>query len=412
MAAWGTARDYALIKRLKRRFPSLGGWLKRENLVGGQGFQEAGSSTPTPEEFLKLRVLRPEAVTRYQIIDEKLVEDVPPTMHRPRKDTLYRGPLLLTTRGIKSAGFLAAFSSDDVLYNEMFFGIVPTAGGSTEALHYLNAVLNSSVARYFLFLTGSSWGVERDEIKPNELKELPVPPIPRGDSELLRRILVLESRLRELIATGASEGDLAGLREDLDVAVFDLYGFREAEIVLVRDFGRYTFDRWRRGSRSHALSRITTDQIKAYAKRVASGLRRILHTLDDYSVATEVLKVGSSPLAAVRFRLIPHDVEHRASKQTTMMAEEVEPQAVALSADAEERIEQLLRDIEHHGRVEIGYGIVSRRATRVYRQLEILVVKPALRREWTQSAALVDLDSIIAESVLGYSPHPDDGSAI
>ncbi len=43
--------------------------------------------------------------------------------------------------------------------------------------HYINGLLNSSLAAYFLFLTASVWGVERDKVEPNDLLRFPVPPI-------------------------------------------------------------------------------------------------------------------------------------------------------------------------------------------------------------------------------------------
>ncbi|HVB74991.1 MAG TPA: N-6 DNA methylase, partial [Ktedonobacteraceae bacterium] len=176
IASWGSARDLALISRLRALYPPLRDLVKDPKLVkkrteewlGGQGFQEAGGSKEAPalvgKKWLPSGVMQP-----YLLDPDELKEILPERRyHRPRDVRIYEAPLVITTRGLNADGFFSAFSPDDVVYTEEYYGI--SFPRKQEYLaQYLNGVLNSYLASYFLFLTASVWGVERDKVEPNDL---------------------------------------------------------------------------------------------------------------------------------------------------------------------------------------------------------------------------------------------------
>src|SRR6202035_1412061 len=94
--------------------------------------------------------------------------------------------------------------------------------------HYLNAVLNSEFATYFLFITGSSWGVERDEDKPEDLRRLPLPPIESVDKRSLKNLLSIEKDLRS--------NPNPKLLTALNDAISDIYDIDESERIVISDF--------------------------------------------------------------------------------------------------------------------------------------------------------------------------------
>ena len=111
---------------------------------------------------------------------------------------------------------VAAVSVEDVVYSRSYYG-VPM--GQTDPLlaHYLNGVLNSSIATYLVFLTATLWGVDKYEILPNDYLRIPVPRMDHVERQVVERLLNAEERLRLERGLEPSE---EGMRE-LDEAAFD-----------------------------------------------------------------------------------------------------------------------------------------------------------------------------------------------
>jgi len=229
IASWGSARDMALIERLRSTFPSLEKYIndnKDNGWVSGQGFRGSGSYE-TPELYEKKWL--PSGKMPPYFIDLDSLETLPgQKLDRPRNMRIYSGPLVVTTRGLGKEGFYAAFSPGDVVYTEEYYGISIPKDQESMA-HYLNGVLNSSLASYFLFMTASVWGVERDKVEPNDLLRLPIP-LPVADNHsTVTQIIGIERMLYQ-----SSNGPTREkLKEQLNKAVFMLYGLDEVEQLLI-----------------------------------------------------------------------------------------------------------------------------------------------------------------------------------
>ncbi|SNS33337.1 N-6 DNA Methylase [Actinomadura mexicana] len=206
---WGSVRDLELIDKLRLEHPTLESVVAENNWAMGQGFKDAPRSRQ--KDASELRGL-PELDS--SLIDPLHVSSLPtkvfdrPTLHR-HSPALYRGPMVLIRRTMPRGRLTAAFYENDVVYSSDATGIA----GATEDSYFLKAitaVLVSSLAQYWHFLTAASWGVERDSVDPNELRTMP---IAKPDEHQMR---VLE----EIFSTPAPFEDLA---EDIDNVVFDMY---------------------------------------------------------------------------------------------------------------------------------------------------------------------------------------------
>ena len=93
--------------------------------------------------------------------------------HRPRDTETFKGPHVLIRAGCIGNGILASVFLQMTPCSRMVSsGIAgPLRGyGLSEGVC---AYINSSLARYYQFLTASQWGVERDEVLLTEHKSLP-----------------------------------------------------------------------------------------------------------------------------------------------------------------------------------------------------------------------------------------------
>lgn len=374
VASWGTARDLSLIQFLRESFPPLARLLNQEGWNSGRGFFLGSDGKEAPELYGK-KWLPSGKMAKYQVDVASLQPLIKQKLERSRDVEIYKSPLVIATRGLKTSGFFAAFSQEDVVYVDTYIGIsVPSA--QVNIAHYLNGILNSSLTTYFLFLTASSWGIERDEIKSQDLERLPIP-LPNDNNErIVNQVIAVEEKLRH----SRTEVEQKSLQQELDEIIFNLYGLSAAERVVVKDTVNLTIDLFMRRGKSKAIQRPKLAELESYAKHLISVIQPFLQTLNERTIVADVIDVGKAPLQIVKFRLIP--ISERNQIVQTILGQQLE---TVLNRIAEQLPQQ------------IANRIYTRRDLRIYAGEDIYIVKPAKRIYWTQSAGLNDADIILAE---------------
>lgn len=373
VASWGSARDFEVIRSLRNSYSTLKEFIDQHNCVAGQGFQKAGGNIEVPELY-DMKYLPPKALQPYQINSRKLDTLPAQAMHRPRDPRIYKGPLVVTTRGIGSRGFAAAFSNDNLVYSESYYGIsFPKSHASGRWAHFLNGVLNSSLATYFLFLTSTVWGVERDEVRAEDLLRLP---ISADSAEGVSAVIELERQLRQ--TTDSSE--LVKLSRKLDEVVFDLYDLDENERILIRDVVNLTIDLRMKRQASVALASSNLSHLEAYAKQAIEVIQPFIQSLGGQSVKADILDVGKAPLRVIRFNVKSNDIGD--ANVETLPYQELET-----------ILEKIAEQLPH----KLADKIYTQRVLRIYAGNTLYIVKPAQRRYWSRSAGLSDADAILAE---------------
>ena len=138
--------------------------------------------------------LLPTDKLRPYLIDITVCEPIEETVfHRPRTPKLVSAPLAL----IRQSQCLATFSDTDVAYRDKISGV---AGKKEQEwlLKWLVAYINSPLAKYYHFLTSTSWAVERDTIIQWEYEEMPFL-IPDRDDPKLKQILDIFEQIQALL---------------------------------------------------------------------------------------------------------------------------------------------------------------------------------------------------------------------
>lgn len=373
VASWGSARDFAFIQRLRRSYPLLEEFIREKGCNAGQGFQVASQKSETPKEYLGMKVLPPKHVNSFEIDVAALPQLHLRGLHRPRRSEIYKAPLVITTRGLTLNGFAAAFCRTDILYSESYYGIAFPPKDVRYA-HFLNGVLNSSLVNYFLFLTSTVWGVERDEVRREDVLRLP---FRWQDESSVERIVDLEGQLR--VTTDAQE--TRRLRLNLDEAVFDLFELDGTEKTLVRDMIGFTLDLKIRRGASRALKRPTTSDLHAYAEQTMSVIQPFLQTLNGQVMRATIFDTGRAPLRVVKF----------SSADSGQPGEIVEHELSGNDIGA------LLASIAGEMPQRIAECVYTQPSLRIYAGQTLYVVRPSERQFWTQAAALSDADAILAE---------------
>ena len=268
-----------------------------------------------------------------------------------------------------ASGVLAsAFLRDDAVFTDKITGIA----GPAEDMDYLKvacAYFNSSLARYYQFLTASQWGVERAAVLLTEQKNLPCA-IPLEDPDLLDGIVSLVDRIQE---TGSDRGWL----RELDEFVYTSYGVTSSEQQVIEDFLGTTMDRYYQGLRANAFDAPSTNELTLYAQAYADVFEK---TTGGNRALMPTVYEGTPPYRAVSFRLAPRGTPGR------------QPH-IASESD----LDSLLVNLEKIATEQHAQSFYFRRNIKVYETDVIHIVKPAERRFWTRSAAFNDADETIAE---------------
>ncbi len=371
VASWAGARDMSLIQRIRALYPLI-------ELVAGskpkQGFIAGTRSKKVPEELNQKKWLPSSTMSRYQIDVADLDYFHEQWLEGPRKPSTYKAPLVITSAKLLSTGAFAAFCNEDVVFTEKYSGISFPSDQENLA-HYINGIINSSFASYFLFLTSSSWGVERDELKPLDLSHLPVPTPNEENANLVSKIVVIEHQVRT-----SSSAEHQSLIRQLNEAVFELYGLDQTERVLVEDGVNFTINLRMEREASIALRKPTLDELKLYALQLIGVIQPFLHTLRERVLVAEVIRVSNSPLQVVKLSFVPAP----------------EPEHIVQITQAQE-LKAVLSRIAEHLPQQIADQIYTRRDLRIYTGQDIYIVKPAQKRYWSRSAGLNDADLILSE---------------
>ena len=220
------------------------------------GFKE-GNKQKDADWLSEFRKVRNEAFSRYNNLNDDAFEGVPAKIeHRGRGREIYIGDRIVIKEGPVQTGgcsgrIEARYETEPYAYNHSFH-VIKLSDVELQNWKYsvLIGILWSSFARYYLFLTSSSWGLWHDKVLVGERLQLPV--VFGEDNYATAKVISIVDKLRNshqqerdvFNPDGMPEKEIQDRRREweveLDEAVFELYGLNEQERDLVRDFCEVT----------------------------------------------------------------------------------------------------------------------------------------------------------------------------
>lgn len=389
--ALGTIRDNWLLDRWERTLPTLDSVLGKLGVLRevhrGMGVK-SGKQHPSPQRYFSLPVLTSTSFTPLRLQIGQLQRFDQPTLERPRRLSIFEGPLVLCPGSIKlhTGRYVVSTCEVNVVYDSNFFGI-SCADLAPEMAMILSAILNSSITTYQLILKASCLAIERTAVRYQDLLALRIPPLHSivedglsGFSDLVK----VEQRL-------ASNPSDMGCLQALDEEVYGYYDIRGGDRTVIED----GMDQCRqrlgsRALRSQSVQPPSYDTVCAYGRQLAETINAYLRTLGrrhiEATVYPHTLGEGraSSPvhgLAVVRL---------------AMVAGPPGPTGIVRDgANSDlERLPQILRD---EIRATSSPYLHERGNLRLYDREEAFIVKPIETRYWTRTAALNDADAILGD---------------
>ena len=386
VALWGNPRDAGFIEHLQS-FPQLEHLEKtgqlREKML--EGFIVGNKKT----EALWLQGMPCVDTDKFQPYVVKLHGTVQESQfERPRTPTIFTGPLALIHQSLCKAAF---FTGDRVAYRHKITGIAGQPG-EEQLLKWIVVYINSTLARYYHFLTSTSWAVERGTILQGEYKRMPLI-IPDKDDPRLQEALMLFEEIvllyqkRDEPLGGGYNADIEKAKERIDELVFDIYDVVPMEQQLVKDMVDYEikFFEWSKRKKRHINDEKArpvrppeASMLKEYAQAFIDVATSCLH-YQNQTLNARVYQDGE-PLSVVEFELV----------QTA------DAQAVRFISESKE-LHDLLYRLDRRLWERQASTLYTRRHVRIYDGPRFYLVRPSERRLWTRSQAYADAGSFVAQ---------------
>jgi hypothetical protein len=388
VALWGNPRDSALIERLQS-LPQLEGLEKTGQLR--EEIREGFIVWNRKTEALWLQGMPYVDTGKFQPYLVKIHGTVqashfwrPLTTHQE----IFAGPLVLIRRSLCQAAF---FTAGKVAYREKITGIAGQPG-EEQLLKWIVVYINSTLARYYHFLTSTSWAVERGTILHGEYKRMPFI-VPDKDDPRLQKALTLFEEIvllyqkRNELLGGGYEEDIKEAKDRIDELVFDIYDIVPMEKQLVKDMVNYEieFFEWsKRKTRrtNEAKARPVQPPEASMLEEYAQTFIEVAKSLLNYQNQTLNARIyqDGAPLSVVEFELV----------QT------VDAQAVRFISNSLE-LHNLLYKLDRRLWERQASTLYTRRHVRIYDGPRFYVVRPSERRLWTRSQAYTDAGNFVAQ---------------
>jgi len=371
----GSWRDLRLVRRLSSDSHSLQDFIDEKKADGwqaGRGFQP-GRAKGAPR-IAQLPFIDAREVEKYVLPEVDQREPWPSSCFAWTGPLdIYEGPHVLFKKGLVNWRLCATFVPQSCSFRDTFTGVhAPRPDESI--LKAMTVYLNSSLASYYLFLTVSTWGIDRRTLNKGEVLSLPSKPL--RDSASVSKMASLLDRYAETQAARKQKRLVA----QMDQIVSDAFDLSDAERTLVTDMLFVGIPYAHRGVRSSSVHPPTEEELCEYAQAFCWVFGELVSTGD--CTVGAVVYSGSAPLRVVSFSL------GRAADGAC---------GVAVKQDREltEELAKLDRALWERE----GVNLYRRRHVRIFEENVVHVVKPAERRFWTRSAAFHDADEVLAQTL-------------
>lgn len=399
---WGRLSDLDLIKKLKTNAP-LSDCIQDAEIVIKQGFTLGKGETNSIEKVSSMKHLSLKNLVVYGNVDKFLSNEIPTEMHRNFSSfDIFKGSRIIVKRGISNKGktrgeIVARFESEPFSFTTSVH-CIKIEGADDSFMKGICAILLSSVAKYYFFLTCSGWGMWHDEIHLDELEQFPIPQL--NGSEAIQRLSLLMDEIRKyeevnlFTKWNKNQRSIKEIKEDIDKIVFDLYQLTENERNLIKDMCSYGLDLFYKKSGSYAMEKLPSivegnygvemdlheknHPIYRYIKTIISSINGYLSEID---AELEWRIYRSKGVIAVLFL----------SKYKSAPIGEV--------CESDNEWETALDKFEKSSQQKVTDNIYIEGSFFGVSETCIAVIKKDEQRNWTASMAWDDLNSILLKIV-------------
>lgn len=366
IAMWGSYFDFELIKKLNSDFVNLEDFIKSNNQWDCAKGIMSDSLKP---EFIPEKIISPKFVERYSTSTNALISNS--KYYRKIDSKFIKPPYLVFKEGQSNKKYCASIINYEEYFTNSLYGFYNK--GDFKNSRVLCLFLNSTFSNYFLSISTSTWGVERERINLNELLSIPAI-LDRLDKSTISELSLLSDQIISIKKSKEVNQDISHLEKQIDQIIYnDILKLTEDEQIIIQDTLDYSLDLFENQEKSKAVFPVI--DINVYTKRVTNELNEWLD--DDLKVsATHYIINSNCPLYMVKLSFGNQQEETKISKEDVYM-----------------ELKKLDKKLWH----EEGQNLYFRKKLNYYDNDDVYIIKPNQRRFWSETAAMEDFRTLLVE---------------
>jgi len=368
IAMWGSYFDFELIGTLDKDFISLDSYIKENNEIWDctKGIM-ADSLKP---EFIPENIITPKLVERYLSPNNILVSNS--KYYRKIDKKFINPPYLVFKEGQSNKKYCASIIEDNEYFTNSLYGFYNN--GDFRNSKALCLFMNSTFSNYFLSLSTSTWGIERERINLNELLTLPAI-IEKLEESHINILSKIYDKIVEIKKSNEVIQDISHLENEIDQIIYnDILKLTVDEQIIIQDTLDYSLDLFEKQANSDAVKPVL--EIDHYTNRITKELNDWLEDAD-LKASTTIYKIDRNcPLYMVK-------VSFGNQKNKTVISKE--------------NIYNELKILDEKLWNEDAKNLYFRKKINYFDGNDAYIIKPNQRRFWSQTVAMEDGKSLLVE---------------
>jgi len=368
IAMWGGIQDFQLITRVNKRFSSL-----KKYFTEQKGVWQSGTGYIADSQHLDIipdKILRTQEICRYYTSSNAVFLNS--RKFRKINKDLFTPPYIIIKEGQHKNEITASYidyESSSLKSTYLINGKI-----SSDFKKSIVAYINSTFASYYLFLSTSSWGIERERILFEELLDIPAI-IKNISAEQLNEIVMLFDKIiKKTFIEDSSE-----IESKLDTIIYEVLNLSNKERILIEDCLKFQLDLFDNGVDSIGMHRTLEIENNAYAEILCNELNTFL-SYSKIIVSASIYDVGlRDPLNLI--------VLHFGSTKKGIEKKQIE------------YLSENLKIIDRHLLQQKSDSIYVQKQVRYFDNDTVYLIKPNQKRFWTRSQAIDDATSLISEII-------------
>ncbi|EOG6905514.1 class I SAM-dependent DNA methyltransferase [Flavobacterium psychrophilum] len=368
LAMWGSYFDFELIGRVTKDFLNLENYIKLSD--GVWDCAKGIMSDSLKPEFIPQKTVSPKLVERYStsinalIPNDKFYRKIDPKFIKP--------PYLIFKEGQSNKKYCASIINCEEYFTNSLYGFYNN--GDFKNSKALCLFLNSTFSNYFLSISTSTWGIERERINLNELLTIPAI-LDRLEEKTINKLSLLSDKISSIKKSDKIIQDITHIEKQIDNIIYnDILKLTADEQVVIQDTLDYSLDLFEKQEKSKAV--LPVNEIDIYSKRITKELNDWLDD-DDLNISATHYKIDRNcPLYLVKLSFGNQQKETQISK---------------------ENIYQELKKIDKKLWNKESDNLYFRKKLNYFDGDDIYIIKPNQRRFWSQTVAMEDSKSLLVE---------------
>lgn len=372
IALWGSFMSFNFLNKLQK--VTLKKYFdKTEDWIYGRGLN-ADSGNP---DFVPSIMIKTECINRY-FTDPNVSTQSNTKFYRKNNEQLFLPPFVIFKEGQHNTEIACSLFNQKSYCTTGAF-IINTTNDKLDEKKFLVAYLNSTLAKFILFLTASSWGIERERVLLNELLELPSP-FQTISPDTLKNVTIAFDKIvsfKESII--CDEVEIKKQEQYIFNELIKHFSISNREAILIEDSMSFGLGLFKDGHNSIGFKRTLQAENHAYATILCDDVNSFLHSSNTKVCAVIYDVQLNDPLNLV----VLHFGKGNKNIETKDIIE----------------LREQLREIDKYAIQKKAHSIYIQKNIRYYDNDTIYLIKPNQKRFWTRTQAMEDASSLIAEII-------------